>query len=107
MRHDSDTKPVVDAVNDAISALSELLRSLRAHARASVADVKSTARTVKRDAVKAGRSAAKSGKTTAEAFGDGLLERVTKAWHDLTGADEAPKARSAAPRRGRKPRRAR
>lgn len=105
MRNDPEIKSPIDAVNDAISALSDLLRSLRAHAKASAADVKTTARTVKRDAVKAGKSAVKSGKSTAEAFGDGLLERVTKAWHDLTGPEGAAKP-AAAPRRGRKARRA-
>ena len=105
MRHDPEAKPMIDAVNDAISALSDLLRSLRAHARASASEVKSTARTVKRDAVKAGRSAVKTGKSTAESIGDGLLERVTKAWHDLTATDGAPKKPAAAPRRGRTTRR--
>jgi hypothetical protein len=108
MRNNSEPKPVIDAINDAIGALSDLLHSLRAHAKASASEFKSTARTVKRDAVKAGKSAVKSGRQTATAVGDGLLERATKAWHDLTGVDEAPKAKAAAgPRRGRKTRRAR
>lgn len=84
-------KPVVDAVNDAIGALSDLLRSLRTHARESAAATKAAARDVKKSAVTAGRGAVKSGKRTVgkiEAAGDGLLDKAAKVWHDITGSDD-------------------
>jgi len=104
------SKPTVDAVNDAIGALSDLLHSLRAHAKSAARDVKSTAVGVKRSAKLAGRSAMKSGKTAmrkAEAGGEGLLDKAAKVWHDITGTEAAKptRARSTVATRKRKTKR--
>ena len=91
MNTDRKPKPTIDAVNDAIGALSDLLHSLRTHAKAAAKDVKSTATTVKGDARLAGRRAVKTGKRTVrkvEATGAGLLDKAAKVWHDITGSDE-------------------
>lgn len=99
------TKPTIDAINDAVGAVSDLLHSLRAHARSAAKDVKAKATDVGRDVKQAGRSAVKAGKRTAkkaEAAGEGLLDRATKAWHGITGADEAPPAVAKRARRAKR-----
>lgn len=86
------TKPTIDAINDAVGAVSDLLHSLRAHARSAARDVKVGAAVAKRDAVKAGRNVVKAGKKAArkaESTGEGLLDKAAKAWHDITGSDDA------------------
>lgn len=90
MSTERQPKPTIDAINDAVGAVSDLLHSLRAHARAAARDVKSGAKTAKHDAEKAGRSAVRAGKKAVrkvEAGGEGLLDKAAKAWHDITGSD--------------------
>lgn len=92
MNTDRKPKPTIDAVNDAIGALSDLLHSLRAHAKAAAKDVKSAAVAVKGDGKEAGRRAVKSGKRAvhkAQAAGSGLLDKAAKVWHEITGSDES------------------
>ena len=109
---DRNQKPVMDAVNDAIGALSELFHSVRAHARAAAVDVKASAHDVQRSAARAGRGAVRNGKRAvgkAEAAGDGLLHRATKAWHDLAGTEKVAPSTRRAPtvQRASKPKNAR
>jgi len=85
-------KPTIDAVNDAIGALSDLLYTLRAHAKAAAREVKSTSSVVGAKAKKVGRTAMKNGKKAvrkAESTGEGLLDKAAKVWNDITGSEDA------------------
>ncbi len=93
------TKPVIDAVNDTVGALSELVRSLRARARAAGHDVRTGARRAKRNAAAARRTVASNAKAAvheAAAIPDDVKGRLKRAWADLTGR---PPERRARPRR--------
>ncbi len=102
MSTERQPKPTIDAINDAVGAVSDLLHSLRAHARAAAREVKSGAKVAKRDAEKAGRGAVRAGKKAvrrAEAGGEGLLDKAAKAWHDITGSDGATAGATVATRK--------
>lgn len=94
MKSDRQEKPVLDAVNDAIGALSDLLHALRARAREATretkADARATGRKVKADAKTIG-NAGKRAVARAKDAGEGLLDKAAKVWKDLRGKD-APKA---------------
>jgi hypothetical protein len=60
------TKPVLDAVIEAVSALSELARSLRARADHPVAKAKSGIRRAKNAAVRTGKRVAREAKEAAQ-----------------------------------------
>lgn len=80
-----ETKPVLDAVNDAIASLSDLLHSLRTHARQAARETKASAKVAKGHAVRAGHKAVEKAEDTR----DTLLDRATRAWHDLKGDEDA------------------
>jgi hypothetical protein len=87
MNGPSEPKPVVDAVTDAIGALSELLRSLRARARQASKRAKSEPRTVKGRVKKTARTAVRKGKSaarTAKAAGVAFVRGAESALRDLT-----------------------
>lgn len=78
-RKQTQTKPVIDAVNDAISALSDLVRSVRGQ-RIKKTDIKSRASAAGRE-VKEG---ARDVKGDVRRAGKHLKTRFERAWHALT-----------------------
>jgi hypothetical protein len=88
-RTKTETKPVLDAVNDAVSALSDLVRSLRGK-RSRGTDIKSKATAAARQ-VKQGARDAKSDVSRAGAevrrAGHHLKTRFERAWQALTTAN--------------------
>jgi hypothetical protein len=93
-----EPKPVVDAVNDAISALTDLVRSLRGSKKQHT-DIKSRASAAGRE-VKQG---ARDVKTDAKQVGKHLKTRFQRAWHALTA--ETGAANGATPTSAKKARR--
>ena len=97
----SDGKPVFDAVNDAVSALSDLVRSLRQTAKRARKEAKGKARVVK---VQSGKVAT-AAKRRARELKVALKSRIRKAWGAIRHAGDgpagtlAPKARAAESRR--------
>jgi hypothetical protein len=98
----TEQKPVVDAVNDAISALTDLVRSLRGSKKQHT-DIKSRASAAGRE-VKQG---ARDMTTEAKRVGKHLKSRFERAWHALTSeAGGATNGRAPARAKSKKPRRA-
>ena len=101
----SDGKPVFDAVNDAVSALSDLVRSLRQTAKQARKEAKGKVRAVK---VQSGK-AATAVKRRAREVKVTLKSRIRKAWGAIRHAGDgpagrlAPKARAAGSRRRASP----
>jgi len=106
------SKPTIDAVNDAIGALSDLLHSLRAHAKQAAIETRRAAATSRVHAVKAkdgAVGAVKRAARKAESTGERILDQAAKVWHQITGPEETPRDRVtvvAATRTRRAPRRA-
>src|SRR5262245_1433890 len=110
-RSDHDTKPILDAVNDAVSALTEVVRSLRASAKKNTrrarltissrvsrakADVKAGARTAKASMKKGARAVRQSAREAKH----GIKERLEHAWDVLT-REPASNGHAALPSRKR------
>lgn len=90
-----DTKPVIDAVNDTISALTDLVRSLRHKAGKKGADMKTKAKSAANEVKRGAHEAsADVGRTSQR-----LKARFQQAWHALTGENGATTSASSA--RGR------
>ena len=99
-RNKPEPKPVVDAVNDAISALTDLVRSLRGSKKQHT-DIKSRATAAGRE-VKEGAREAKSDATR---VGKHLKTRFQRAWQALTsevGAANGSNATRAKPKNARR-----
>jgi hypothetical protein len=98
-RKQTQTKPVIDAVNDAISALTDLVRSVRGQ-RGRATDLKSRATAAGRE-VKQG---ARDVRGDVRQAGRHLKARFERAWQALTSNGtpaQGAKNRSAASRGGR------
>ncbi len=106
------SKPTIDAVNDAIGALSDLLHSLRAHAKQAAVETRRAAAIGRRQTVKAKNGAVvavKRAARRAESTGERILDRAAKVWHQITGPEDTPPADATvvtATRTRRAPRRA-
>lgn len=94
-----DAKAPIDAVNDAVAALTDLVRSLRASAKAVKSNAKASARELEADAKKAVRGAG----PRAREVGRRITTGLGRAWKVLT-EPEADSPAASAP--GRKRRRA-
>jgi|GEM_PF-6718401 len=93
-----ESKPTIDAVNDAISALSDLVRSLRSSAKAASANAKREGREAK---------AKKAPKGTGEkvrAVGQRIKKGLERAWDVIS--DAGTEAQAKAKIAGRKVKRA-
>lgn len=112
MNNARPSKPTIDAVNDAIGALSDLLHSLRAHAKEAAVDTKRAAVRGRRHAEKATNGAVvvvKRVARKAESTGERILDKAAKVWHQITGPEDtgrAPAAVGTSTRTRRAPRRA-
>jgi hypothetical protein len=99
MTAERKSKPTIDAVNDAIGALSDLLHTLREHAKTAAVEAKANG---KRSATKARNGAVKKGKKLlrkAESTGENILDKAAKVWHDITGPEDSEIAGAARTRR--------
>lgn len=93
MNTDRTAKPTIDAINDAVAALSDLLHSLRAHARAAAKEAKKTQADVRRQTAQAGTRAARKGKRVvrkAEARASTFIDKAAKVWNDIVGPEDVP-----------------
>jgi hypothetical protein len=100
MRNDPEAKPMIDAVNDAISALSDLVRSLRAGAKQTGRYAKAKGRQAKGRASLAAdevKQAARAAKDDAKQVGRKLGSRLKDAWDIIAHGENG-----AAPRRRRR-----
>ncbi len=77
-------KPVFDAVNDAVSALSEMIRSLRAAAR----EAKRNARARPKRGTKSARRASRGTRKPGHAAKRSIKSRLEKAWEVLAKGEE-------------------
>jgi hypothetical protein len=101
-----ETKPVIDAVNDAVAALSDLIRSVRG-SRGKKTDLKSRAKAAGKQVKAAGKDVKQSARDVTDDVrraGHSLRSRFESAWEALTGNGAV--APTAAPRRRKRARRA-
>jgi uncharacterized protein YoxC len=107
MNTDRTAKPTIDAINDAVAALSGLLHSLRAHARAAAEEAKKTDAEVRRHAATAGRRAARNGKKVVRKAGSRastFIDKAARVWNDIVGPEEATDVDADTPPTTRAPR---
>ena len=75
-----ESKPTIDAVNDAVAALSEVVRSLRASAKRAKSSAKAGARDIKAKAKTAGKGAG----AKVREVGRRITTGIERAWGVLT-----------------------
>lgn len=104
MRNEREAKPMIDAVNDAISALSDLVHSLRAGAKRGGAQAKAQGRKVKGRATRAAdevKDAARGVKSDVKQTAAKLGSRLKDAWDIIAHGEDgaAPRKRKRAARK--------